>query len=295
MSAPSLARLDAGLRPVQTLRDGISRVLFLGVLALLFLGMLLSGGVNRFLSDTWVVTAVLRVGVPEEEGAGIAAKVDGLPTVRSAAYRTPEEAWEEFVALYPGLRSLRSEGGNPLPGYIEIRMLPSELSEETIREVESSLRDLPQVEKVLAGGEGMPRLMRIKGWVNGVLWGGLALLGVAFLLLLLAQERARAGLLARDLEYLTERGVSGRRIRVLRAAVAAAAGALFSLVGLGLAVLLLLGLLHRFPSLGSFLASPGTLLSPGTALRAAAFPAGGALLSFLASLAGARSARTRGE
>lgn len=295
MSAPSLARLDAGLRPVQTLRDGISRVLFLGVLALLFLGMLLSGGVNRFLSDTWVVTAVLRIGVPEEEGAGIAAKVDGLPTVRSAAYRTPEEAWEEFVALYPGLRSLRSEGGNPLPGYIEIRMLPSELSEETIREVESSLRDLPQVEKVLAGGEGMPRLMRIKGWVNGVLWGGLALLGVAFLLLLLAQERARAGLLARDLEYLTERGVSGRRIRVLRAAVAAAAGALFSLVGLGLAVLLLLGLLHRFPSLGSFLASPGTLLSPGTALRAAAFPAGGALLSFLASLAGARSARTRGE
>ncbi len=295
MSAPSLARLDAGRRPVQTLRDGIARVLYLWVLALLFLGMLLSGGVNRFLADTWVVTAVLSTGVPEEEGAGIAAKVSGLPIVGSAVYRTPEEAWKEFVALYPGLRSLRSEGGNPLPGYIEIRMLPAELSEETIREVESSLAGLPQVEKVLAGGEGMPRLMRIKSWVNGALWGGLALLGVAFLLLILAQERARAGLLAREVEYLSERGVPARRVLLVRASVAAALGALFSVVALVAAAALLLWLLHRFPSLGSVLASPATLTSPGPSLRAAAFPAGCALLSFLASLAGARPARTREE
>lgn len=230
MSSPSLWWIDWSLHGGTMWKETALRFLLLVLAALYFLAMVLSGGVDRFLSDRYTMTAVMRIGVPDEEGTGIAAKVAELPSVRDARYRTPEDAWEEFLEAYPGLESLRDAGGNPLPGYVEIRLRPGRISEQGVADVRSALEPVSQVEKVLTGGDVMPALLRLKRWANALLWSGFALLCLLFLVILAMQEKARAARLVPDVSFLVDRGVPGERISARRSAGAFAAGGIVTLL-----------------------------------------------------------------
>ncbi len=211
-------------------KESAGRFLFCLFVVSYLVAMLLSGGVDRFFSAQYTITAVLRVGVPDEEGRGIAGKVAALPPVREAQYRDPEEAWREFLAAYPGLESLRSAGGNPLPGYVEVKLRPARMSEEAVAEARSALEPLPQVEKVLTGGDIVPRLFRLKRWANGLLWSGFALACLVFVVILGMQEKVRAARIRPDVSFLVDRGVPPGRIAARRAAGALAAGGILALL-----------------------------------------------------------------
>jgi hypothetical protein len=290
MSGSSLAWIDWRLAGRSMRREAAARFAAFFVLALCFLVLLFSGGTNRFLSTQWTVTAVLRAGVADEEGEGIAGKVSGLAPVRSAAYRTPEEAWEEFSTRYPGLGSLRAAGENPLPGYVEIRLRHDRLSQAGIDEVESALEPLPQVERLLSGGDAMPRLLRMKRWANAILWGGLGFLCALFLLQFLLQERGKAAALAPDFAFLEERGVPGRRIAASRAAGTAATAALLSVTATGAAAVALHLLSIRFGAVRAAVGSAEEFVDHGYLLPLALFLFLSAALPGAASLAGWRAA-----
>lgn len=290
MSGSSLLWIDWRLAGTRMRREAAARFTIFFFLALCFLVLLFSGGTNRFLSTQWTVTAVLRAGVADEEGEGIAGKVGALAPVRSAAYRTPEQAWEEFSAQYPGLGSLRAGGGNPLPGYVEIRLRQDRLTQAGIDEVESALRPLPQVDRLLSGGDAMPRLFRIKRWVNASLWGGLGLLCAIFFLQFVVQERAKAAALAPDFAFLEERGVPGGRIAASRAAGTAATAALLSVCAAGAAAAALHLLSLRFGAVRAAVGSAEELVDPGYLLPLALFPILSSALTGAASLAGWRAA-----
>ena len=293
MTGPSLLWADWKTAPRTMLRDAAGRFLLLFLVALFLLSLLLSGGMNRFLSEQWALTAILRLMVPPAEGEGIAKKAAGLAGVRSAAYKDPEASWKEFLSAYPGLSTLRATGGNPLPGYVEVRMQPGRFTEEDIGAVESALRPLPQVERVLEGGEALPRLMAVRDWVNAILWTGFALLGTAVFTIFLLQEKSRAAFLAPDFDFLRERGVPARNIVMSRAVGALLSGLLLSLAASGASAFLLLFLEDRLPFLARVIGPPEEILTLPLLVPAASFPLAVALLSGAASALGWRAAHSR--
>lgn len=295
VSGPSLWWIDWSLHGGSMRKEAAGRFLLCFLAALYFLTMLLSGGVNRFLSSQYTITAMMRVGVPDEEGVGIAAKVAMLAPVREAHYRTPDEAWEEFLAAYPGLETIRGEGKNPLPGYVEVGLRPDRLSEEGIAKVRSALTPLSQVEKVLSGGEVMPGLLRMKRWANALLWSGFALVCVAFLAILAMQERTRAARLFPDVSFLAERGIPGSRIAVRRAAGAFLAGGVVTVLATGASFFVLLLASGRFSLVRTVVGSAQELLDARFIPAVFVFLLSASIFPGLASLSGWRAAYPKGK
>jgi hypothetical protein len=292
MTASSLRWIDWKLAPKAMFGESAGRFFLLVLLGGFFAAMLLSGGMNRYLSDQWPVTAVLRLSVPAAEGQGIAGKAAGLTGVLSAAYRDPEASWKEFLAAYPGMESLRAAGGNPLPGYVEVRMRPGKFTEGGIRAVEAVLRPLPQVEKILSGGDALSRLLRVREWVNAILWGGFAFLCVCSFSIFRLQEKARTLALSADLEFLRERGVPARSLVASRTSGAMLTGLLLSLAAMGAAVSVLCLLETRLPLFVRVIGRAGDLLTMPLLVPAALFLFASALGSGAASLLGWRAAQS---
>lgn len=293
MTGPSLLWIDWKLAPRVMLREAAGRFCLLFLLGLFLVSLLLSGGMNRFLSEQWTVTAILRPQVPPAEGEGIAKKAAGLAGARSAAYKDPEASWKEFLVAYPGLSSLRAAGGNPLPGYVEVRMLPGRFTEADIGVVVAALRPLPQVERVLSGGEVLPRLMRARDGVNAILWTGFAILCTVIFSNFLLLEKSRTSFLSADFDFLRERGVPIRRIVVSRASGALLTGLFLSLTAIGASVLLLFLLQDSLPLLGRVIGPPEEILTPDLLVPAVLFLISAALLSGAASPLGWRTAQSR--
>ncbi len=290
MSVPSSWWIDWKLSPRSLAWETAWRFAVFLVLGAGFLALVLSGGVNRFLSARWAITAVLRLSVPEAEGRGIAAKVAGLPAVASADYKSPEEAWKEFAAANPGVESLRAAGGNPLPGYVEIHLRPGRLSEEAVATVETALRPLPQVDEVLTGARWSPRVLRLKRLVNAAFWAGFGLLGAAFFAVFAVQERSRAARHAADFAFLSERGVSAGGMALRRAVAASLCGAVLAVVSLGADAGAYCLVDARSSLLRSVMGRPPEILAPDSLALLGAFLLSAALLSGAASLIGWRSA-----
>jgi hypothetical protein len=292
MTASSLRWIDWKLAPKAMLRESAGRFFLLFLLGSFFAAVLLSGGMNRYLSDQWPVTAILRLSVPAAEGQGIAGKAAGLPGVLSAVYRDPEASWKEFLAAYPGMESLRAAGGNPLPGYVEVRMRPDKFTEGGIRAVESVLRPLPQVEKLLSGGDALSRLLRVRDWVNAILWGGFAFLCLCSFWIFWLQEKARTSPLSADLEFLRERGVPARSLVASRVSGAMLAGCLLSLVALAAAVSVLYLLETRLPLFARVIGRTEDILTMPFLIPAVLFLIATALGTGAASLLGWRAAQS---
>ncbi len=295
MSGTSLWWIDWSLHGASMRKEAAGRFLLCFLAALYFLAMLLSGGVDRFLSGQYTITAILRIGVPAEEGAGIAAKVAVMAPVREAQYRTPDEAWAEFLVAYPGLETLRSEGKNPLPGYVEVRLRRERMSEEGIAEVRSALSPLSQVEKILSGGDLMPGLLRMKQWANALLWSGFALVCVLFLAILAMQERSRTARLFPDVSFLAERGIPGSRIAVRRAAGAFLAGGVVAVLATGASFFALILASARFSSIRSVVGPAEELLDMRFLPVVCVFLLAASIFPGLASLAGWRAAYPKGR
>jgi hypothetical protein len=289
---PSLWWIDWRLSPGSLVRETIGRFLFFCLLGVALLLLLLSGGVNRFLADRYAVTAVLRSEVPSAEAEGLARKVASLPSVRSAAYRDPEAAWKEFLRAYPGLDTLRGPGGNPMPGYIEIRFRPDRLTGPDVDLVASALRSVPLVEQVLAGEEWLPRLLRAGRLAFWAGWGIFGAFLAGYFLVARLQERARVVSLAGDYAFLAERGVPAGRMVFFRAAAAAVSGFLLAAAGTAVGGAALFLSLRKFPFLEGGIGPPSDLLLPRTVAAVVLFSCGAALLSAAASLLGWRAARS---
>ena len=288
---PSLWWIDWRLSRSRLVRETIGRLLFFCILGLAFLALLLSGGASRFLADRYAITAVLRAEAPAAEAEGLAGKVAALPPVRSAAYRDPEAAWKEFLRAYPGLDPLRGAAGNPLPGYIDIRIRPDRFTGADIDIVVSALRSVPLVEQVLAGEEWLPRLLRASRLASWACWGIFAAFAAGFFLIARLQERARAVALAGDFAFLAERGVSAGRLAFSRAATAAVSGFLLAAAGATAAGGALFLSLRMYPFLERVIGPPSGLFLPPTVATALLFSLGAALLSAAASVLGWRAAR----
>jgi len=288
---PSLWWIDWRLSRGPLVRETIGRFLFFCFLGFALLSLLLSGGVSRILADRYAITAVLRAEVPSAEAEGLARKIAALPPVRSAVYRDPEAAWKEFLRAYPGLGPLRGAGGNPMPGYIEIRIRPDRLTGADVDLVASALRSVPLVEQVLAGEEWFPRLLRAGRLASWVGWGIFGAFLAGFFLVGRLQERARAVTLAGDFAFLTERGVPGGRLAFFRAAAAGVSGFLLAAAGTAAGGGALFLSLRKFPFLEGGIGPPSDLLLPRTVAAAVLFSCGAGLLSAAASLLGWRAAR----
>jgi hypothetical protein len=289
---PSLWWIDWRLSRSHLVRETIGRFLYFCLLGFTLFSLLLSGGVSRFLADRYAITAVLRAEVPAAEAEGLARKVAALPPVRSAAYRDPEAVWKEFLRAYPGVESLRGAGGNPMPGYIEIRFRPDRLTWADIDLVASALRSVPLVEQVLAGEEWLPRLLRAGRIASFAGWGVFGAFLAGFFLVGRLQERARVVALAGDFAFLAERGVSAGRLACSRAAAAAVSGFLLSAAGTAAGGGALFLSLRNFPFLEAVVGPPSDFLLPRTIAGAVLFCCGAALLSAAASLLGWRAARS---
>jgi hypothetical protein len=212
--------------------------------------------------------------------------------VRSAAYQDPEAAWKEFLRAYPGLDALRDAGGNPMPGYIEVRFRPDRLTGADVDLVTSALRSVPLVEQVLAGEEWLPRMLRAGRLASRVGWGIFGAFLAGFFLLVRLQERARSVALAGDFAFLAERGVSAGRLAFLRAAAAAVSGFLLAAAGTAAGGGALFLSLRAFPFLEGGIGPPSDLLLPRTLAATVLFSCGAALLSAAASLLGSRASRS---
>ncbi|HEY6097259.1 MAG TPA: hypothetical protein VIU83_04330, partial [Candidatus Deferrimicrobium sp.] len=148
------------------------------------------------------------------------------------------------------------------------------------------------VEQVLAGEEGLPRLLRAGRLASWAGWGIFGAFLAGFFLVGRLQERARAVSLAGDFAFLAERGVPAGRLALLRAAASAVSGFLLAAAGTaagGGALFLLLG---KFPLLEGGIGPPSDLLLPRTAVATVLFSCSAALLSAAASLLGSRAARS---
>jgi FtsX extracellular domain len=289
---PSLWWIDWRLSRGPLVRETIGRFLFFCLLGFALLSLVLSGGASRFLADRYAITAVLRAEVPSAEAVGLSRKIASLPPVRSAAYQDPEAAWKEFLRAYPGLDPLRSAGGNPMPGYIEIRFRPDRLTEADVDLVVSALRSVPLVEQVLAGEGWLPRLLRAGRLAFRVGWGIFGAFLAGFFLVGRLQERARAVALAGDFAFLAERGVHAGRMAFFRAAAAAISGFLLAAAGTAAGGGALFLSLRKFPFLEGVVGPPSDLLLPRTLAAAVLFSCVAALLSAAASLLGWRAARS---
>ena len=289
---PSLWWIDWRLSRGSLVRETIGRFLFFCLLGFALLSLLLSGGVDRFLADRYAITAVLRAEVPTAEAEGLARKVADLPPVRSAAYRDPQTAWKEFLRAYPGLDPQRGDGGNPMPGYIEIRIRPDRLTGADVALVASALRSVSHVEQVLAGEEWLPRLLRSGHLASWACWGIFGAFLAGFFLVGRLQERARAVALAGDFAFLAERGVPAGRLAFFRAAGAAFSGFILAAAGTASGGGALFLSLRMYPFLEGVIGPPSDLLLPRTIAAAVLFSLGAALLSGAASLLGWRAARS---
>jgi hypothetical protein len=287
---PSLWWIDWRLSRGPLVRETIGRFLFFCLLGFAFLSLLLSGGASRILADRFAITAVLREDVPSSEAEGLARKAAELPPVRSAAYRNPEAAWKEFSRAYPGLEPLRAAGGNPLPGYIEVRFRPDRLTGADVGLVASALRSVSRVDQVLAGEEWLPGLLLIGRYASWLCWGILGAFLAGFFLFCRLQERGRAVALAGDFAFLVERGVPGGRLAVFRAAGAAVSGLLAAAAGAVAGGGALFLLLREVPFLERVIGPPSDLLLPRTVAAVAVFSGFAALLSASSSLLGWRAA-----
>jgi hypothetical protein len=272
-------------------RETIGRFLFFCLLGSAFLALLLSGGVSRFLAERYAITAVLRAEVPSAEAEGLARKVAALPPVRSAAYRDPEAARKEFLRAYPGLDPVRVAAGNPMPGYIEIRIRHDRLTGADVDFVASALRSVSHVEQVLAGEGWLSRLLLARRVASWVCWGIFGAFLAGFFLVGRLQERARAVALAGDFAFLAERGVSASRLAVLRSAGAAVSGFLLAAAGTAAGGGALFLFLRNVPFLEGVIGPPSDLLLPRTIAAVFLFSIGAALLSAAMSLLGWRAAR----
>jgi len=288
---PSLVWIDWRLAPGAVLRDSLWRLFFLTLAAFALIVLLLSGAADRFLASRYAITAVLRTPLAAGEGEGFARKVAGLPPVRAAVYKDPEASWKEFLLAFPGLDSLRSGAGNPLPGYIEVRLRPDRLTTADIDQVTSALRNVPYVERVLAGGEQLPRMLRLKRWAAVLAWGVFGSFAGLFSLLFLLQERVRGIALAGNIAFLAERGVPTGRMAASRAAGAALSAIFLASGGAVLSAVILRYLLLRYPALEHLVGPPAELLSPRIAAAVAGFLLCAALLASVSSLIGFRAAR----
>ena len=288
---PSLWWIDWRLSRGLLVRETIGRFFFFCLLGIALLSLLLSGGVYRFLADRYAITAVLRADVPPAEAEGLARKIAALPPVRSAAYRDAQAAWKEFLRAYPGMDPVRGAGGNPLPGYIDIRIRPDRLTGVDVGLVTSALRSVSHVEQVLSGEEWVPRMLRAGRLASRVCWGIFGAFLVGFFLVGRLQERRRAVALASDFAFLAERGVPAGRLGFLRAAGAAVSGFLLAAAGTAAGGGALFLFLRTSPILEGVIGPPSDLLLPRTVAAAVLFSLGAALLSAAASLLGWRSAR----
>ncbi|HEX9190992.1 MAG TPA: permease-like cell division protein FtsX, partial [Candidatus Deferrimicrobiaceae bacterium] len=293
VSGHSLLWIDWRLAGKSTARDLLFRFICVSAAAFAFLALLLSGGADRFLASRYAITAVLRTTISPGEGEGLAGKVAGLPSVRSAVYKDPEAAWREFLVAYPGLESLRSSGRNPLPGYIEVRLRPERLTGEDVERVTSILRSVSHVEMVLAGEERLPRLLLARRYARTIAWGVFGAFAAACLAIFVLQEKGRAAALAADFAFLEERGVPAGRMAASRSVAGALAALLLAAACVLLSGSALRHLLMRYPSLEPLVGPPGDLLLPRTVLAAAAFILCFALLAAGASVLGFRAARAR--
>jgi hypothetical protein len=273
-------------------RETIGRFLFFCLMGFMFLSLLLSGGASRFLADRYAVTAVLRAEVPSAEAEGLARKVAALPPVRSAVYRSPEAAWVEFLRAFPGLDPPRGAGVNPMPGYIEIRIRPDRLTGADVGLVASALRSVPHVERVLAGEEWLPRMLRDGLLFSRLCWGVFGAFLAGFFLVGRLQERARAVALAGDFAFLAERGVPAGRLASFRAASAAVSGFLLAAFGTAAGGGALFLSLRGIPTMDRLIGPPSDLLLPRTVVAILLFSSGASLLSAAASLLGWRAARS---
>ena len=291
MSGPSLLWIDWRLAGRSTVRDLLFRFVLVSAASFAFLVLLLSGGSARFLASRYAITAVLRTTVSPGEGEGLAGKVAALPPVRTAVYKDSETAWREFLLAYPGLDSLRSSGGNPLPGYIEVRLRPERLTGADVERVTTALRSVSHVEKVLAGEARISRLLLVKRYAAAIAWGVFGAFAAVCLVVLVLQEKGRATALAADFAFLEERGVPAGRMAASRSAAGALAALPLAAAGVLLSGAALRYLLLRYPSLEQLVGPPGDLLLPRTMLAVAGFALCFALLAAAASLLGFRAAR----
>ena len=283
--------IDWRLAGKSTVRDLLFRFVLVSAASFAFLVLILSGGPARFLASRYAITAVLRTTVSPAEGEGLAGKVAALPPVRAAVYKDPETAWREFLLAYPGLDSLRSSGGNPLPGYIEVRLRPERLTAADVELVTAALRSVSHVEVVLAGEARLPRLLLVKRYAAAVAWGAFGAFAAAFLAILVLQEKGRSAALAADFAFLEERGVPAGSLAASRSVAGALASLPLAAAGMLLSGAALRHLLLRYPSLEQLVGPPGDLLLPRTVLAAAGFVLCFALLSAAGSLLGFRAAR----
>lgn len=285
--------IDWRLAGKSTARDLLFRFVLVSAASFAFLVLLLSGGPARFLASRYAITAVLRTTVSPGEGEGLAGKVAALPPVRTAVYRNPETAWREFLLAYPGLDSLRSSGGNPLPGYIEVRLRPERLTRADVERVTAALRSVSHVEVVLAGEARLPRLLLAKRYAAAIAWGVFGAFAAVFLAILVLQEKVRSAALAADFAFLEERGVPAGSLAAFRSAAGALAALILAAAAMLLSGAALRHLLLRYPSLEQLVGPPGDLLLPRTVLAAGGFVLCFAVLAAGASLLGFRAARAR--
>lgn len=283
--------IDWRLAGKSTVRDHLFRFVLVSAASFAFLVLLLSGGPARFLASRYAITAVLRTTVSPGEGEGLAGKVAALHPVRAAVYKDPETAWREFLLAYPGLDSLRSSGGNPLPGYIEVRLRPERLTAADVEQVTAALRSVSHVEVVLAGEARLPRLLLVKRYAAAVAWGVFGAFAAAFLAILVLQEKGRSAALASDFAFLEERGVPAGSLAASRSVAGALASLPLAAAGMLLSGAALRHLLLRYPSLEQLVGPPGDLLIPRTVLAAGGFVLCFAVLAAAASLLGFRAAR----
>ena len=283
--------IDWRLAGKSTVRDLLFRFVLVSAASFAFLVLLLSGGPARFLASRYAITAVLRTTVSPGEGGGLAGKVAALPPVRAAVYKDPETAWREFLLAYPGLDSLRSTGGNPMPGYIEVRLRPERLTAADVELVTAALRSVSHVEVVLAGEARLPRLLLVKRYAAAVAWGAFGAFAAAFLAILVLQEKGRSAALAADFAFLEERGVPAGSLAASRSVAGALASLPLAAAGMLLSGAALRHLLLRYPSLEQLVGPPGDLLLPRTVLAAGGFVLCFAVLAAAASLLGFRAAR----
>jgi hypothetical protein len=275
--------------------DSIGRFVFLCLLAFGLFVLCVSGGIGRFLTAHYAITAVLRDSVSAEDAEGLARKLAGLSPVESAVYRDPAEAWKEFQQVFPGLEPLSGPGGNPLPGYIQIRIRKDRFTASDLDMVISALRPLPAVDKVLSGEDSLPRLLRANRYAAALSWAVFGVFLAVFFLVCRLQELVRAHSSGSGFQYLLERGVPGRRIALSRAAGAGLWGLLLAACSTGAAAAALYLLLGRFAVLGTVIGRPEDLLTPPVAAAACVFISFSALLSAGASLLGWRTVRASGK
>ncbi len=289
----SLAWIDWRFAGRTAAVQSLGRFVFLFLLAFVLLAFLLSAGIGRFLSSQYAVTAMLRDSASPEEAAGLAKKIAALPPVLSAEYRDSASSWKEFLLAYPGVESIPGAADNPLPGYIEIRLRHDRFTSADMEMVVSALKPLGQVEKVLAGEEFMPRLFKVHRALSALFQAGFAALAALFFAVCRLQDRLRCAVMAGDLAFLLDRGITARRAAVSRAAGAAAMGVLLSAAAVGSAAAALHLLIGRHPSLAIVIGPADELLDARFATAAGAFVLAAALLFAASSLLG-WSARSPG-